>query len=551
VNHWRRRWLVVALWLGGPSCGHDQPVAPPGNPDPGYIPTPQAELSANPHTARRLRRLSNREMENVLGDLLGARLDLTRGFLRDLRSEGGYDSDAVMLAVSESKIDELAAAAERAGAYLAAPERLDKFAPCPAGDAPACGRRFATSFATRAWGRPPSAEELGRLDPVFTAGSDGADYAAGIALLAEAILQSPYFLYRSELGEGPVAGGRVRLGPYEIASAISFAITGSRPDAALLAAAAAGTLATAEGRASEARRLLATSAARGQLRVFLRAWLGLTDVAFINKDLGIFPVFTPKVRFAMDRELDTFLDSVLGGAGRVDELLLADYSFPGPPLAPIYKDDVLDPIGDFTRTRLDPRRRGLLSSPSFLATHALIDQTNPVERGLMVRSNLLCQEVAPPPPSVLAVTPAGGPGVTTRAKYSRHSEDPFCRSCHSLMDPIGFGLEAFDTLGRYRTEDNGQPVDARGELLQTDIDGPFTGPAELSQRLPRSAMFRRCFVQQMWVFIEGRTIAGNDDPEINGLAWRFEQDDHRIGDLLVELVSRPTFVLRLATEETP
>jgi hypothetical protein len=231
--------------------------------------------------------------------------------------------------------------------------------------------------------------------------------------------------------------------------------------------------------------------------------------------------------------------------------LLADYSFPGPALAPIYKDDLLDPIGEFTRVRLDPRRRGLLSSPSFLATHALVDQTNPVERGLMVRSSLFCQEVSPPPPQVLAVTPPGGPGVTTRAKYSRHSDDPFCRACHALMDPIGFGLEAFDTLGRFRTEDNGQPVDARGELLQTDIDGPFTGPAELSQRLPRSALFRRCFVQQMWRFAEGRSVQAADDPEIRGLAWRFEQDDHRIADLVVELVSRPSFVLRLATEEAP
>jgi hypothetical protein len=538
----------IALLAWGCTGSHPDAVPPPPR-EPGYVETPSAEVPSDPHTPRRLRRLTNREMENVFADLLGAPLGLTRGFLRDPRAEG-YDNDSLSLGVSESKVDELAAAAERAAAYVSAPERIAGFAPCdPGAPSQDCARAFATAFATRGWGRAPSADELARLLAVFQVGQQGAAYPDGISLVAEAILQAPAFVYRSELGDdaAPAPSGQVRLTADEIASALSFTVTASRPDAELRAAAASGALFTPEGRERQVRRLLGSAGARQQLRTFLRAWLRLTDVATINKDLGVNPVFTPAVRFAMDRELDTFLDAVLDGPDRLDDLLLADYTFPGPALAPIYKEDLLDPIGSFTRVRLDShRRRGLLSSPAFLATHALIDQSNPVQRGLMVRAGVLCQDVAPPPPDVVAVTPPGAPGVTTRAKYSKHSEDGRCRPCHQLMDAIGFGFEAFDTLGRYRTTDNGQPVDASGELIATDIDGPFTGPAELSQRLPRSAIFRRCFVRQMWRFGEGRSVEGPDEAEISGLAWRFEQDDHRITDLVVELVKRPTFILRRA-----
>jgi hypothetical protein len=537
----------VALFALATACSHE--TTPPPVADPSYVPTPPAELPGDPQTSRRLRRLTNREMNNVLDDLLGAPLDLTKGFLRDPRTEG-YDNDAVALGVSESKADELAAAAERASVYLSASDHLDQFAPCPGGDLSACARSFAAMLAARAWGRPPAADELDRLTAVFGVGKDGADYAAGIALVAEAVLQSPYFVYRSELGEA-AEGGRVRLSASEIASAMSFTLTGSRPDVGLLGAASAGELFTPEGREAQARRLLKTPAARRQLKVFLRAWLRLTDVATINKDLGVYPVFTPKVRYAMDRELDTFLDYVLDGSGRLDELFLADYSFPSPELEPIYHDDVLDPVGSFTKVRLDSRRRrGVLSSPAFLATHGLVDQTNPVERGLMIRVGVLCQEVVPPPSGV-PPPPAAAPGLTTRAKYAEHSNNAACRPCHQLMDLIGFGFEAFDTLGRYRTEEHGQPVDASGELLGTDIDGPFTGPAALSERLPKSALVRRCFVKQLWRFGEGRSAGSADDREVDALAWRFEQADHRIADLMVELVKRPTFILRKTGEEAP
>ena len=560
--------LAVAAPFTGASCSSESSKAAPARPGvepPPYVPTPPvATVPAQPQTARRLRRLGNREMENVLADALGTRLLVTRGFLPDPRVDG-YSNDVVALGISDSKVDEIATAAERAGSFVAAPANLQRLAPCPAGEAPdGCARTFAAWFTRRTWGRPADDGELGRLVEVYRSGStlilDGEDpYAVGIGLATQAVIQSPHFVYRSELGEPPGTGpadgvppGAVRLSGAEIASQLSFFLRGSRPDEPLLAAAAAGELADPAARERHARRLMASEATRRQMRYFFRAWLGLEHVSMLNKDLGIYMMFTPTMRRAMDKELETFLDHVLThGGGRLDELMLADYSFPHPSLAPIYQDDLLDPAGDHTRVRLDPRRRGILSSPSFLASHALISQTNPVERGLVVRGRMFCQEVQAPPPDVVAETPGGVAGQTVRQRYEEHASNPRCRGCHLLMDPVGFGFEQFDSIGRYRTMEGDQPVDSRGQLHGTDVDGPFTGPAELAVRLIRSAQFRRCFVQQVWRFAEGRGAVSADAPDLDALAAAFETANHRLDELLVALVKRPTFVLRRATTEEP
>jgi hypothetical protein len=525
---------------------------------PGYVPTPEAaEPAPEGRSPRRLRRLTNLEMEEVIVDLLGGeRLPLGGTFLPDPRAEG-YDNDATTLGVTESKVEEIVMTAERVAAHLTDGDNLARFAPCPPGqDEVACARAFVARAAARVWGRPASADELQRLAGVFEVGRTGAQegYRGGIALLTQAVLQSPHFIYRTELG-GPAGGdGPVALSELEIASAMSFLLRGSRPDDDLLDAALRGELSSPAAREREARRLLASAQGRRRMTHFVRAWLGLADVAMINKDVGAFPFFTPRARRALDRELNRFVDHVLAEEGaRLDELMLADYTFPGPEHVAFYADELSQPPGDFERRPLDARkRRGLLSSPAFLATHALIDNSNPVERGLMVRTRLFCQDVAPPPPDVLGTIPAGGPETTTRQRYENHVRDPGCRTCHMMMDSLGFGFEHFDAAGRYRSVDNGHPIDAQGQIVFTDIDGPFYGPAELAQRLVLSAQFRRCFVKQAYRYAEGRSLDGSDEPEIDHLASLFEKSGHRIDELFMRLVRRPSFVLRKpAPEEGP
>jgi hypothetical protein len=534
--------VLAAGCQGRVTAGDESTGAGPGSAPP---------ASAPRGTARRLWRLNNTQVENVLGELLGTRLSITAGFLPDPRVEG-YDNDAVALGVFDGHIDELATAAERAADFVSQAGNLPSFAPCAGGDDPAsCAVAFARGFARKAWGRPPSDGEVARLADVFRAGSDPEGYASGIALVTEAVLQSPHFIYRLELG-APAGPGVVRLTADELASALSFSIVGSRPDAELLDQAAAGDLSDPEVRARQARRLLGLPESRRHLARFLRAWLGMDGVARLNKDTGVFPFFTNPVRQALDRELELFLDNVLISGGRLTELMFADYSYPSPILNPIYGVDLLDSPGDFVRVRLASRRRGLLSSPAFLASHGLADQTNPVQRGLVVLNRLFCLDLPPPPPAVAGQgAPGGGPDTTTRQRHEAHRSQAGCSACHALIDPPGFGFEMFDSVGRFQDTERGQPVDSAGGLVGTDVDGPFTGPSELARRLLDSAQFNRCFTQQLWRFLEGRGVDPADGADIGALAARFTAGERRLDELIVELVRRPAFALRREIEEMP
>jgi hypothetical protein len=543
-----RRKGALLLWLTSPLLACAPPARQGNGPQPGRA------AAGGPQTPQRLRALSGGELENVVADIVGDRsLALAAGFLPDPRVSG-FDNDAVALGVSESKADEIATAAARVAARISDPAFIDQHAPCPAGADPAgCAGAFVERTALRAWGRPLGEAERQRLLQVYAVGTaEGGGHAGGIALCTEALLTSPHFVYRTEIGvEGGTdpAPARLILTGHEIASAISFLMRGSRPDDALLAAAQTGELSTPEGRERQVRRLLPTAAARQQLARFVRAWLGLEDVAMLNKDLALYSLFTPLLRQALDRELTTFLDHVFTRGGRLQDLLLADYTFPSPALLPIYGEDLLGPPGEHTQVALHARRRGILSSPAFLASHAQLAGTSPVERGLIVRSRMLCDEPPPPPPDVLAQPPANAPGQTTRQKYEAHSRDPACLPCHRLIDPVGFGMEAFDAIGRYRQTEGSATVDASGELLGTDVDGPFTGPAELAELLIASGQFRRCFARKLHQFALGRVPASGDEPEINRLAMELQRADLRIDELLVALVREPGFVERRRVTE--
>ena len=498
----------------------------------------------------------------MLLDLVGPEVDLARGLLPDARV-AGQDTDVMALSVTDSKVEELAAIAERAGALMTGPAKLAKHAPCPADSGPvaeACARLFVRGFTTRAWGRPPTDGESASLLEIYRVGAEGGGFARGVALLVEAVLQSPHFFYRSELGRQPrqVPGtsrsGTARLDGAETASQISFLLTGARPDAELLLAGLSGLLDTGERRAREARRLLATERARQHLREFLIAWLGLGDVAMLNKNLALYPGFTGPVRQALARELDLTLAELLGrpAGARLDDLLLLDHSFPGGASAIIYGDELGAPPGEHRRMEWPAHRRGLLSSPAFLAAHGGVEHPSPVKRGLMVRARLLCQDVPPPPADAQATMPSESAlPESIRRRYQQHAADPRCAGCHRLMDPIGFGFERFDALGGHSVMEGKTPVDGRGELTGTDVDGPFLGPAELGRRLLGSRQFQRCFVEQAWRYAEGRPPAAGDNGEIEWLDEQLQRSGKRIDELFVALVSRPRFVLRQVTEEAP
>lgn len=504
-------------------------------------------------STRRLRRLSLREIELTLTDLLQTPATTFAWSAADPKVQG-FDTNADSLIVAGGSFEDFADVA----ALAAATADVDALAPCPLGsDAARCASEFLTSLATRAYGRQITSTERERLLALYSAGADESGYAGGVRLGIEAILSSPYFLYRSELGADnadPSVQKPARLGAEETANALAFAITGARPDAALLARASSDpNFLTPSVLREEATRLLATPRAEAQLLHFLRQWLGVDDIRAVNKIPSEFPVFTPQMKASLDRELEEYLrrvvapgvvtlDALLGGGSgfpdeaEVNSIYAADYAASG----------VLPAAGAFTPIPLNPRlRRGVISLPGWLAAHSPVHRSSPVDRGLAIRSRFFCQSLPSPPPGAISSAPgAGDANQTTRQKFEAHSADPSCSVCHRLMDPVGFGLEMMDAVGRYRETENNLPVDSSGVLTGTDVDGPFRGPAELADKLKSSRMVRDCFTTQVFRFVVGRDVAAGDQCALQKIQKSFADGTQTLPELVVQLVSQEQFILR-------
>jgi len=530
------RVIRVVLLFPLVGCADSHPETTPNPTAPAAV-TPGYPCREEKAPFARLRRLSDSEIDRVMGTLLAKDTPSTAMFTRDARV-GGFDNNANALFVSDSKLEDYLTLARQAAEALTTPAQL-ALSPCPPDIQPGpCAIRFAEALSPRVFGRSLTDDERQRLQDVFQTGAESSTFRAGLATMLQAMFLSPHFLYRTELGSDDHPG---LFSATEIASRLSFMLTGQRPDAELSARASG--LFDPAVRQAEALRLLRTEAGKTQLRFFVRSWLRLTNVAMLSKELGQHFAFTPEVRQAMSREIDAFLDHVITHKeSRLDEIFLADYGFPGPELAETYGDDLIKPFGVFEQTPFDPvRRRGILSYPGFLAAHAPIDLTSPVLRGLFVRADLFCQDISAPPLGVEIIPPPPDPKQTTRQRFAIHAESPGCAGCHRYMDPIGFGFENFDAVGRYRTEENGLPIDATGELIETDVDGTFVGPGGLGQKLMQSRAFARCFVTQYVRFAEGTAEVAVDSCRIEHLTNGFIENGFRIDTLAAAYASKDAF----------
>jgi uncharacterized protein DUF1588/uncharacterized protein DUF1592/uncharacterized protein DUF1595/uncharacterized protein DUF1587/uncharacterized protein DUF1585 len=558
-------WGVLA---GVVACSHEVSAPPPnrsapaptaGVPDAGAPPTsvpdtgaPPVTGTCAPSTSSRVRRLSQDEYRRAVQALVGIEPPILSWSAPDPLVHG-FDNNAEALAISPGTLEDFALAAELTAASVD-PAAL---APCGSDELGACAERFVASFAERAFGRPPSHEELERLQAQYRLGAASEDHARGVRLVVETVLVSPHFLYRIEIGSAPHDRPAEReLDAAETANALAFALTGARPDAALAARARSDPeFATPRVLREEAQRLVRTREAGDHLARFVRGWLGLPDLRQVNKIPILFPEFTPSLKADLEREVALFLEHAFGpGGGTLDALFGAPLGFANEALLThVYAADALAgaslpaPVpGTFQAVAFDPSlRRGVLSLAGWLAAHSPVHRSSPVDRGLTIRTRLFCQSLSPPPPD--AVTAAPGPGdtaATTRQKFEQHVADSSCSGCHAMIDPIGFGLEMMDALGRYRETENGLPVDSSGSLFETDVDGAFRGPAELSEKLLESAEVRACVVRQLFRFVEGRDATPADGCRLEPLVAFFSTRERSLGDLAVELATQRAFVTR-------
>lgn len=455
--------------------------------------------------------------------------------LADSRPAGfPFDTDADSALVTAAHVDAYLATAEQIADDAAA--RKATLHPCEwQSQTTSCARAFVERFGRRLFRRPLTADEAARYGELAT---------TDLATAVQALLVSPGFLYRSELGTK--SGDRYRLTGYEIASALAFGLVGSTPDDALLDAAAAGELDDAAGIERWARKLLADPRAKQQMGELVLQWVGGQNVTAIDKRADLFPGFDDATRAALANETRRFAaHAVFEGSGTLRELLTANYTVLDATAARFYGVQA-GPSG--VTEYGDGHRAGLLGHASVLATTAHSDQTSPIRRGLLIRRNLLCEELPPPPPFAGGV-PDVDANATTRERFAQHTSNPVCAGCHAYIDSVGFGLEGFDAVGRWRDRENGSPIDASGnvtdiERLGTHTSSPFATLPDLASAIADSRAATSCFTRQYLRFTRGQRETLAQRCERLSLETAFVAANGDIRELAVQAVLSPSFVER-------
>ena len=420
---------------------------------------------------------------------------------------------------------------------------LQRVAPCASGTPPeTCARAMIERFGARAYraalGDP---EDIARHLQLFAAGAS-TSYAHGIELLLRGMLQAPRFLYHVELGSGEQAGANaVKLTAHELAARLSYLVWNSAPDAALLDAAARGELATAAGLAAQLTRMRGDARGGDLVARFLAGWLHVDALDGVVKDAALFPEWqAPGLRSALSAQAHAFFAHVLDAEqGRLGALLTTR--------TVLVNDALADFYGRRAGSAFEPlelpigQASGVLTLPAVLARAAKPDESSPIYRGKLVREALLCQQL-PAPPANIPKPPEVQPDVSTRERLRQHEVDPACSGCHQLLDPIGLGFEHFDALGRYRSEDGGDPVDARGEIVSSeDADGAFEGVSELGEKLAGSAEVEACVTKQWFRYALGRFEQDFDACTVQRMLEAFRASGQDLNALPAAVVQSDAF----------
>ncbi len=524
-----------------PAIDPNLPVVDPTKPQ------PTADCSTPTPGAAPVRRMTRTEYNNTVRDLLGDTTSPAQGFA--LEEEAlGFNNNAANLVTSAALAEKYMLAAEGVAARATAPGTNRIGCDSVALGNEACARQFIESFGKRAFRRPLSSDETALFYAQFSAGLAAEDFVTGIQMVIETALQSPPFLYRVERGVAPAAAlTPVRLTDWETASRLSYLLWGSMPDDTLFGAAEQGKLNLREDIAAQARRMLEDAKAHDAVANFHEQWLDYDRVANVGKDAAAFPEWNTELGPLMHEETRRFLDdAVFGEGGGLSYLLSSPNTFLNPKLATFY--GVAAPAAEgFTRVTLDASQRaGLLTLGSLLTINAHSNQTSPVHRGKLVRERLLCANIPPPPANVMIKAPEPDPNSTTRQRFAQHSADATCKGCHTLMDPVGFGFENYDGMGRYRLTENGVAVDASGELTGTDVDGTFSGVVGLAAKLAQSANVRDCYATQWFRFAYGRGENTADACSLATLSSHLGNSGGNIKELLVALTQTDAFLYRPA-----
>ena len=509
------------------------------NPAPGVI-----RLDPGPKIAHRL---SRTEYNHTVRDLLGVVLRPADDFPADGGGGGGFDNNASTLFVPLLLLEKYLMAAEEVLA-AAAPEALFRHPVTWYRSETAAATGDLRDLARRAWRRPVSAPEMARLLEFYQqTRRRGADSRTATLAAAKAVLVSPNFLFRIEKdppGQTPAA-----IDDHALASRLSYFLWASMPDATLFALADAGRLSQPKVLEAQVMRMLADPKARALSEQFVGQWLGIRTLGSVAApDPQKFPEFTPALREAMMTEPTEFFAGLVRENRSLLELLDSDYAWVNADLARHYGIPGVNG-STFIRVSLSDRRRGGVTGMAAVLTQTSYPQrTSPVLRGKWLLEEVFGTPPPPPPPLVatLSSNDEKSEGLTFRQRLEKHRKDPNCAACHARLDPLGFALENFDPIGRWRTQVSGESVDASGELPGGVV---IVGPEALKQvLLERKQLFLRHLTEKMLAYALGRGVEYYDIPAVKRITEAVASDGHRAPKLILEIVRSEPFRLRRGVE---
>lgn len=546
-----------------------------------------------------IRRLNKREYTNTVVDLFGVDPSLVSVIPEEQNS--GFDNDAVVLGVNSSLVDSFISASEAVASAFANSLTSTSIVPdgdqcdttaqcrttfgaaatdcansqrddshcqcgnerCDAGDAPQvensllscttlndnCAYDFIKNTGQKIYRRPLTGAEETSLRALYNEGKT-IDFAAGIQLVVEGMLQSPAFIYRAEFGAGTAQNGMLRLTSWEIATRLSYMFWASAPDDTLLQLAAEDKLRDKAIIAQQAERLLGDNRAKAVMRLFFRGLLQESKILSAPADSAVYPHMTEEAPQLYLKELDAFVDHVLWQSDASwEEFLAADYTFVNNALAQVYAYNSPG-SNNFVKVSEPGRNFGLFSLGAVMASRAHETETAPVLRGALILQNFMCMNIELPEDDsgIVIEPPVPDSNATTRERWHLATQGPDCEGCHRLLNPAGFAFENFDPAGRWRETDQNLPVDTEIFLPGTDISGNYSGPGDLVNAFVQSDQAAECAVNQWAYFSYGHQLeseAGQvDECSVRSAYDAFVANNKSVKELLIALTQTNAFLYK-------
>ena len=491
-----------------------------------------------------MRRLTRVELGNTLRDLYGVAPSITDSLPEEVIGEGFLNSISPMqselfLGVANQVLKQIFAPDNQSATAIQ--KRLFEGHPNP--------RQVARSLARDAYRRPPTEAELDVLIDVYNLGlSNELGHSAALGFMLKAILVSPQFLFITPAGKVESKDKVVLLDNHQLAARLSYLLWSTPPDPELAALADKGELQQTDVLRKQAERLLADDRSQALFNGFGKQWLRLGEFDQQAFDPKLFPQMTPELRSSMMHEARLLFRDIVSENKKVIQFVGSDHTYLNESLAKIYRLNTPEVKGpEMRRIKLkDPNRGGILGMPVTLATTSFPNRTSPVRRGVWVLEQILGERVPPPPPDVPELddqSHENAERLTLRQRTELHQRDPVCANCHKVLDPIGFGLENFDAIGRWRDKNaEGLPIDSSGTFPNGKS---FSSPAEMKALLiEREADLARNLTERFMAYALGRQLEGYDEVVIDQLMEKIAKDDYRVRTIIIEVVSSYLFTHR-------